>query len=1058
MADDTLSNSVARLQQLRQRHGWSQQRLADLLGVSFASVSRWERGRALPSPVAWRLFVQLEAGMSGGMPEQTIRVPDSLTEAPPADRLPFPASSFIGREAELAAVALRLDQTRLLTLTGAGGSGKTRLALEAARAVASAFPDGVRLVDLSRVVDAALVTRTLAVSLGVGEERSRPLAETVLAALQSQRLLLLLDNCEHLLNAVATLLETLLHSCPWVRVLATSREPIGIGGEGVLPVLPLGVPTAGDVSLGALARVEAVRLFVERAAARQPTFVLTDQNAAAVTLICRRLDGLPLALELAAARVPALSVAEIAVRLDDRFHLLTSGSRTAAPRHRTLSAAIDWSYQLLSADEQGVFARLSVFVGSFDLAAAEAVGSSAAPHMLDLLSRLVETSMVVAAANGMSGETRYRLLETLREFGREKLAASGQAGLEIALGRHAQHYLELAVAVERRIMTPDGPALLDALERDHAELLGALQWLNTQGEVERCLRLAGAMWRFWWLRGYWSEGRAWLDRGRRTGSNVSARTRATALLGAGILAKEQSDYAAARTALQDALGVYRDLGDEPGVAECLAGLGRVAEDQGGYAAAGPFYREALAIYRGLDDAMGIGRMTNNVGLLAMGSGDLDGAQSLFTESHTALERLGDRAGMASALNNLGLITCLQGELRRALQYGDQALQRSREVGSVRGIALTLANQGRWLASAGEVATAMPMLEEALAMQRRHGDRRSTAWTILWLAFPALLHGEIDRAADLYSEGLALARELKLPHVIAGSQLGQGLVAAARRELDSGLRHIEAAVAAFRDIGDRDSVGVSLGNLAEITALTGNAPRALALFEESGLRTREVGDRFFAQITRMGEGRTLRRLGHAAEARAAFEETLPVVLRQENHRCAIGCLEGLALLALDHGGAERAATLFGYTAARRGTLGLVVLFPWHEYDQACAAMLDALGPREYRVALAAGRSLTADAAAALALEAMPAAAAPAQADAVRTGEGVPDPEGLTSREREVLRRIASGSSNREIAEALGVSVRTIERHITNIYTKIGARGKADATAYAIRRGLVTAPGL
>jgi predicted ATPase/class 3 adenylate cyclase len=491
------------------------------------------------------------------------------------NNLPIQLTSFIGRVKEMAEIKRRLAEARLLTLTGAGGAGKTRLALQVAADVLEGDPDGTWLVELASVADGALVPQAVASALKVTESQGTSITATLLNWLAGRRLLLLIDNCEHLIQPCAELVETLLRTCSKLRVLATSREALAVAGETVwlVPSLALtdttGLERPGTDQKAPGVQGEAVRLFIDRAVAAQPSFTLTDRNAAAIEQICRRLDGIPLAIELAAARVKVLSAEQISARLDDRFRFLTGGSRTAVPRQQTLQALIDWSHSLLTDPERLLLRRLSAFLGGWTLAAAEGVcaGDGLEPgQVLDLLSQLLNKSLV--AVEDLEGESRYRFLETIRQYARVKLFDSGETAR--AAGRHLDYFLEFAEKAEQHYSGSEQAAWLDRLEAEHDNLRAAIEWSRAgTAETAKSLRLVGALWQFWYLRGFISEGRRHLREALAESVHAPTVLRAKALTGASLLAHAQGDYEQGPVLIEESLALSRQAGARKELMEAL---------------------------------------------------------------------------------------------------------------------------------------------------------------------------------------------------------------------------------------------------------------------------------------------------------------------------------------------------------------------------------------------------------------------------------------------------------------------------------------------------------
>jgi predicted ATPase len=646
-------------------------------GVSFRDLGKHRlKDLALPQ----RLFQVIVPDLPSDFPP-----PLSLDALP--NNLPIQLTSFVGREQEIGEVKSLLTTTRLLTLMGTGGCGKTRLALQVATEVLEEFPDGVWVVELASLSDPVLVPQAVASTLDVREQPGRPLPETLVNYLRPLSLLLLVDNCEHLLPTCAEVANVLLRSCPRLHILTTSRESLGIAGETRWQVPPLSLPEAHHLpSAEELVRYEAVRLFVERASAALPTFKLTDQNAPVVARICHRLDGIPLAIELAAARTRVLTVEQIAIRLDDRFRLLANGSRITLPRHQRLRAAFDWSYDLLSGAEQILLRRLSGFAGGFTLNATEAVCASdeiAEQEMLDLLTHLVDKSLVIVEER--DDEARYRLLETVRQYAWEKSQESGEAHIR---ARHLTFFLSLAEAAAPGLVGERQAAWLNRLERDHDNLRAALEWSADQPEVG--LRLAAALAQFWEVHGYWTEGRerlaSMLDRTKASGPSA---VRAKALTAVGRLAWYQGDYAAARTRHEESLAINRELGVKQGIAQSLSNLGLVALDQGDYTAARVLYEQSLAINGELGDKQGIGRALGNLGIVACRLGDYASARSLHEQTLMMFRELGGKRDIAYTLNNLAEVAFHQGEHVWAGTLFRQSIAMKQELGDRYGIAYTL---------------------------------------------------------------------------------------------------------------------------------------------------------------------------------------------------------------------------------------------------------------------------------------------------------------------------------------------------------------------------------
>ncbi|HWI60955.1 MAG TPA: tetratricopeptide repeat protein [Symbiobacteriaceae bacterium] len=675
--------------------------------------------------------------------ETAVPVPRTLDSLP--NNLPAQTTSFVGRRREMAELKGLLESGRLVTLTGPGGNGKTRMALQTGAELLERFVDGVWLTELAGVTEPDRVVQAVASVLGVREEPGRPPLETLCEHLAAKQLLLLLDNCEHLVAAAAQLAATLLARAPHLRILATSREPLSISGETAWPM-----PTLA-------AEDEAVRLFLERALCVSPTFALTVENRAAVTDICRRLDGVPLAIELAAARVRVLSVEQIAQRLDQRLRLLTAGDRTAPPRHQTLRATIDWSYELLSEQERALWRRLSVFVGSFALEAAESVCGD--DDVLARLAQLVDKSLVVPEEQ--KGEKRYRLLETMREYAMGKLH---EAGEEPALRRaHRDWYLAFAERAEPELMGTNQSLWLDRLGGDHENLRQALGWSLEAGEVDQALRMGAALWRFWYVRGHFSENRDRLTRlADLPGPVGSLQARAKVLNGAGALFYYLADFARAREYFLKSLAVWRDLGDKLGVGRALNNLGVLARTATEFELALEYLEESLRLSRELGNRTAQSWTMNNLGSVRFELGDQAAARSLQEAALEIQQAQGDQWGIAMSSEYLGYVALRDGDLAGAAGLFEAALSIRRSLGDQWGIGVALGGQGDVAFEQGDLDRARRLHMESIRVRQRLGDLLGVAQSLETLSRVAGAGGHAALAGSLGAAAGELRRRIGAP--------------------------------------------------------------------------------------------------------------------------------------------------------------------------------------------------------------------------------------------------------------------------------------------------------
>jgi predicted ATPase/DNA-binding SARP family transcriptional activator len=760
------AEALAELQPLVGLHP-TEERLARLL-----MLAQYRAGRQADALDDFRRIRDVlvdELGIEPGrelqdMQRKVLAQDDSLRWVPPRshlnpNNLPVPPTSFVGRAGEVDTVKRVLGENRVVTLTGAGGCGKSRLALEVAIAELPGRPDGVWLVELAPVEQAELVEPTIAAALALSEEAGVTARDAITTWVGDRATLLVLDNCEHLIESSAKAVDALLARCPNLKVLATSREPLAIPGEVVWEVPPLSFPQAEEESIAHFEDYEAIRLFVERARASLPEFRLTEQIGPMVAQICRRLDGMPLAIELAVARVRTMPVRQIATRLDDRFRLLTRGSRTAPPRHRTLQDVIDWSFQLLEEDERRLFTQLSVFAGGFSLAAAEAVCHRAAEgeDTLEILSRLVEKSLLNVDSH--AEKVRYRLLETMREYGKAALEEAGAA--EQTKDRHAAYCLSLAEGAQPHLKTARQQEWLEILEEEHDNLRTGLVWLVERGQHEKEVRLASSLWRYFYLRGRYSEGRTWLENALAHGE-VRPHVRAAALNGAGALAFYQCDYGEAERRLAEALELFRMLGDKRGIASAVTLLGGVARERADYDRCLELHAEALAAYREVGDAWGTAHSLEMSGFASWLRGALKPAEILCEDALGRFRELDDAERVAWTLMDLGAIAHYRGDEPRARSLLEQSTSSFEAVDFKEGLAWSFNLSALIECRSGDYDLGLSLLRQALSLHRELGDRWRVCSVLEAVAMTMGRVGSLNEAAVLLGAADRLRVEIGTP--------------------------------------------------------------------------------------------------------------------------------------------------------------------------------------------------------------------------------------------------------------------------------------------------------
>lgn len=724
------------------------ERLADKLGIArderaaFLAAARGERGVVGRDPVP--------LSPAGGT---------ALSPVPP------PRTGFLGREKELETGLrlLRAVGTRLLTLSGPGGVGKTRLAQRLAQSAAADFADGTCYVELAPVPSAELVLPAIAKALGAPEVAGLSVADTLVNQLAARRLLLVLDNFEHVLDAAPAVADVLARSAH-LRILVTSREPLRISFEQQMDVPPFTVPDPlqAPSDTEQLLRYEAVRLFVERASAVKPDFRLTKENANVIGHICRRLDGLPLAIELAAARVGLLAPAAMLARLDRRLFMLTGGPKDAPPRQQTMRQAVAWSHELLNDEDRRAFRRLAAFTGSFTLAAAEVLAADpdVPQDMLERMASLVDKSLLRQTDDSVEEEPRFSMLETVREFADECLARAGE--VEDVRARHARFYIGLAEQAEPGLSGPFQASWLHRLQQEHDNLRSALQWLTRAGRVDEALQLAAGLRRYFRARGYVSEARERLAELLEAAGTASNSVRAKGLHAAGWLAREQGDYPEGCTLLERSLDLYRALDEPRGMGWSLVDLAFIKRYQGDYRRATALLQEALPLLRRARDQEGLAAAEGNLGMIARDEGNHTAAQAHLQASLALWQQIDDRVGIGWALTALGMVLRAAEQHTAACTCLERALALWKELGDRQNTANVLNTMAAAARADGRYEDCALLLEQSIAIVRELGDRRALAFVLEGFAELAALQSHAQRALTLASAAQTIRDRIGAP--------------------------------------------------------------------------------------------------------------------------------------------------------------------------------------------------------------------------------------------------------------------------------------------------------
>lgn len=759
-------------------------------------------------------------------PELRIDFPPLKTLDARPNNLPVQLTSFIGKQQEMIFVRDLLAQTHLLTLTGTGGAGKTRLAMQLGADVIDEFADGVWIVELASLLEPELLPDVVTQTLRISQQTSENVMHTLIEYLRDKELLLILDNCEHLIHAAAEFTQDLLKKIPKLKIIATSREALRIDGEQCHRILSLGIPNPDDKDTPEqLTQFESVRLFIERALSVNQNFRVNNNNAPALAQICFQLDGIPLAIELAAARTKALSVEQISERLSNRFHLLTGGRRTSLPRQQTLRALIDWSYDLLTVVEKTLWNRLSIFSGGWTLDSAEEICSDEkieSCEVIDLMTLLVEKSIVIFNEE----KRRFRMLETIKQYGDEKLRESGEHS--IFADKHLKYFAEFAVAASKELRGSKHAQTIALLESESGNVEKCLLWAVESSNMSEAHKLTGAMGYYWQLRGHYSEALRWLTVVTQTRPAMIDPVYCRVLSHKGNFHRLKSNFENANKYLLESLELSREIGDESGVTDTVNRLGINEYDQGRFEGAIKYYEENLAVFMKNGDKHGISKTLNNLGNTASNLGDDEKAMRYYEESLVLRRELNDILGIGITLNNVGILAFERGEYDKAIVLLKESLQVRKEMSDMEGTVICLVNLGHTVYNRGDFDEAKEYYDESLRVYEDMGERSGFSESYYNLGKVEYAKNQIDIAEEHFESGLKIATELKSDSLIAVNLFGLGKTSSRKGKIDEAKQYYYDSLTLYRDMGNRKDIDLNLLRMSELFCTIGNYPNAARL--------------------------------------------------------------------------------------------------------------------------------------------------------------------------------------------------------------------------------------
>lgn len=923
--------------------------------------------------------------------------PPQRREHPP-NNLPVQLTSFIGRKDEIAEIARLLSETRLITLTGSGGCGKTRLALQVAAGEQQSYPDGAWWVDLGPLGEAHLVANTIANALGIKEVPLQSFEERIQISLQDKKMLLLLDNCEHVVDTCARLVDALLRSCLSLKVMATSREPLGVAGETAWRVPSMSVPEeTSSPAPEEIGRYDAVRLFIERANKARPNFRVTQENATDVVEICRRLDGIPLAIELAAPRARLLDPQQIVDGLADRFRLLSGGARTAIARQQTLLASVEWSYKLLSEAEAALLARLAVFAGSFSLDGAEAVGAGEPipkPEVLDILSSLVDKSLVQLEEQWTPA--RYRLLETIRQYANQELIKSEEAAL--IRDRHLDFYVVIAEGAREVFEgSADFMGLLDSLDPDHDNFRAALEWARSSDPVKG-MRIARGLWGYWYSRGYLSEGSMRCETAALA-SDEDPGWRARTLATGSVLATTSVDTIRARTMAEEALALARAGDDDLVVLEVLYACGS-AHFVTNPAKSREHATEALELARALGNRFYEMRATYILGLAECTAGNFSAGERLLDDTLRLHNETNNQVGLHVTLIWRAQTAYGLGKLDDAEAFAEKGVSAAREVHNVQMECASLGVLAAVAIQRGEFETAATLLNDVKALSITHPNPVIDAQLPYWTEVLNYARGELAGAAQSLDAALSFFEIGGLTWLAAWHYALQAEFLRASGHFDAARERAGRAIESARDSGNPCSIGRALG----------------------------------------AEGNLAHSIGDLDSAEDRLHEALQFLLHAGCQIDIVGVLERLAEIASKNGSWEGSARLLAATSRLRDSLGCRRFIPdIPDYEESAEAVRAHLEVSALERAWAEGGAMTLDDAVAYATR--------GRGERKRPSSGW---KSLTPVETDVIRLVAEGLTNPEIGKRLFISPGTVKNHLSHVFAKLGISTRSELAAEATRR--------